>query len=536
MNKKILPIILAVLILSFSSIASLVLVNSYFVDSNGEGNDAYAIVQQGESVNYRILISSNTGTIGYKVWMYENGQSIDLIPHTVLQGINTTDSIENLDTSTFSLGGHTIMVSGNDDGSNSYSMTESLYLFVLPGQGGNNPPYVPSNPYPATGSEDIRRDVTLSWTGGDPDNDVVYYDIYFGKVGQSMVLIEDDTEVSSFSFENLLDYDTNYNWKVVASDNLHGPVSGPIWTFSTIGAPQEGNNPPNVPQYINPIDGATNIETSVNFLWQGYDPDGDILSYDFWFGTSEDNLELVSGNLDMESFFKTNLEYSTKYYWKVVAKDNEYQTSGDVWEFTTKQEIIVDDNHNPIIQSIEDKKVECGKTFRLDVDATDIDGDVLHYYDNTDLFQIDENTGLISFKASCSDRGTYLISITVTDDFGGKAGETFKLKIYRDSDNDEDDELVSVGFNNILVPGQCMDNFDGDNVGIREVVSKILDSRGNVLSLQTFNEPCILTNEDFAIYQFKGFEEDSVITMLLVALIFLLITVPLSVYIFNKIS
>ena len=44
----------------------------------------------------------------------------------------------------------------------------------------NAPPYIPNNPSPANGSTEIDINADLGWSGGDPNDDPVTYDIYFG--------------------------------------------------------------------------------------------------------------------------------------------------------------------------------------------------------------------------------------------------------------------------------------------------------------------------------------------------------------------
>ncbi|UCF49007.1 MAG: DUF2341 domain-containing protein, partial [Thermoplasmatales archaeon] len=57
----------------------------------------------------------------------------------------------------------------------------------------NYPPYTPSNPNPTLGSFGININADLSWTGGDPDNDPVTYDIYFGTNSNPPKIISNQT-------------------------------------------------------------------------------------------------------------------------------------------------------------------------------------------------------------------------------------------------------------------------------------------------------------------------------------------------------
>ncbi|HSD63950.1 MAG TPA: hypothetical protein VLB50_09120, partial [Ignavibacteriaceae bacterium] len=66
-----------------------------------------------------------------------------------------------------------------------------------------------------------------------------------------------------------------------------------------------------------------------------FDPNGDSLTYDVYFGTSN-NPQLVASNQSTASFNPGQLNNSTTYYWKIVAKDNQgASTTGPVWSFAT---------------------------------------------------------------------------------------------------------------------------------------------------------------------------------------------------------
>jgi len=92
--------------------------------------------------------------------------------------------------------------------------------------------------------------------------------------------------------------------------------------------------PPDVPSSPSPSDSAANILVDIVLNWTGGDPDGDNVTYKVYFGTDE-NPPLVSDN-QTETSYSPSLEYGTKYYWRVVARDEHgIATEGPVWQFTT---------------------------------------------------------------------------------------------------------------------------------------------------------------------------------------------------------
>ena len=98
------------------------------------------------------------------------------------------------------------------------------------------------------------------------------------------------------------------------------------------------NNPPNSPTNPNPVNGSVNQPVNSTLSWSCSDPDGDPLSYDVYFG-SNSNPSLVSSNQTASSYDPGQLNTNTTYYWKIVAKDNQGNTtSGSVWNFTTLQQ------------------------------------------------------------------------------------------------------------------------------------------------------------------------------------------------------
>ncbi len=95
------------------------------------------------------------------------------------------------------------------------------------------------------------------------------------------------------------------------------------------------NFPPAIPSEPSPEDGAVDQPTSLVLKWNCEDPDGDVLTYTLYFGISE-NPPLKADNISVSEYSISDLDYSTKYYWKVVARDEKgEETEGPVWSFTT---------------------------------------------------------------------------------------------------------------------------------------------------------------------------------------------------------
>ncbi|HWR64167.1 MAG TPA: Ig-like domain-containing protein [Candidatus Thermoplasmatota archaeon] len=96
----------------------------------------------------------------------------------------------------------------------------------------NNPPNIPSNPVPTNGSTGISISSILSWTGGDPDNDTVKYDVYFGNTS-TPPNVSNNQSSPSYNPSPDLSYNTMYYWKIVAWDINNASTVGPLWHFTT---------------------------------------------------------------------------------------------------------------------------------------------------------------------------------------------------------------------------------------------------------------------------------------------------------------
>jgi len=100
----------------------------------------------------------------------------------------------------------------------------------------NKPPSEPMNPFPENGT--IIQDpsnVTLSWTGQDPDGHSLKYDVFVytsleGEEG-SFSPVATQINGNSYTLTDLVS-GTHYLWTVVATDG-QAITEGPVWSFST---------------------------------------------------------------------------------------------------------------------------------------------------------------------------------------------------------------------------------------------------------------------------------------------------------------
>ncbi len=196
----------------------------------------------------------------------------------------------------------------------------------------NNPPYVPSNPIPPNGSTNVTTIVYLCWTGGDPDGDEVFYNVYFGNTSPPPGYLYNQSN-NCTPVLYLLEFNTTYYWKIISIDEHGASTEGPIWSFTT-----GENDPPNMPSNPNPGDGETGVPINTCITWDCEDPDGDNVYYDVYFGEDPFNLTIVSNNQSSTTYCPEDiLEFATTYYWMIIAWDKYgYSTSGPTWSFTTE--------------------------------------------------------------------------------------------------------------------------------------------------------------------------------------------------------
>ncbi len=99
------------------------------------------------------------------------------------------------------------------------------------------------------------------------------------------------------------------------------------------------NTAPEAPKNPSPADAAVKASTLGILSWTCIDPDKDSLKYDVYFGLDA-NPAKVATDKSGALYECLPLEYSTRYYWKVVVRDPYgHEVSSPVWSFTTNASV-----------------------------------------------------------------------------------------------------------------------------------------------------------------------------------------------------
>jgi len=145
-------------------------------------------------------------------------------------------------------------------------------------------------------------------------------------------------------------------------------AGGDLWLIKI----EKENSPPYEPSNPYPENNSFGVDVETNLSWTGGDPDGDSLTYDVYLEANDSTPDiLVSENQTDTTYDPGTMNYSTRYYWKIVAWDEHgVSTDGPIWDFTT----MSDSNHPP------NKPIIYYENNTLFVNATDIDNDDLMYF------------------------------------------------------------------------------------------------------------------------------------------------------------
>lgn len=178
---------------------------------------------------------------------------------------------QNPDHCYYSDGNYTVILEVTDNYDETNSTQKIITVYTPP----NQPPYIPSNPVPQNGAEDVPITTNLSWTGGDPDGDQVTYDVHFGTAFPPPKIMANQ---SATSYDlGLLLYNTTYYWKIVSWDDQSNNANSPLWQFTTT-----QNSAPGAPTINGPPSGKIGRVYRYTFITT--DPEDNDILYEIDWG------------------------------------------------------------------------------------------------------------------------------------------------------------------------------------------------------------------------------------------------------------
>ncbi len=250
-----------------------------------------------------------------------------------------TVSVTGLTLPGLTIGAHTLNIRYRDSLGNWTEPTSRTFYYYC---NANQPPDPPFGSDPADGATGVSINADLSWSGSDPENDALTFDVYFGTVNPPISQVF--TAQSDFTFDpGILQYSTTYTWRVDATD-AHGlKTQGSVWNFTTEAEP---NHLPDVSTQAQ-----TSITTSTA-MGHGtiIDPGLPLATAHgvCWNTTGSPNINNddhtdegpVSGTVTLPYAFTsamTGLLPDTEYYVRAYATNGEGTAYGNALTFTTNR-------------------------------------------------------------------------------------------------------------------------------------------------------------------------------------------------------
>jgi len=181
-------------------------------------------------------------------------------------------------------------------------------------------------PYPPNNSSFVSGSIISIVAEAEDNDDVNYVQFYIDGVNS----YEDSTEPYEYSWDTT-SLSGVFTIHTLAIDNSENTAISDIVNITI----ENNGEIPYLPSNPNPQSGSTNISIYTDLTWTCSDPNGDQLTYDVYFGISPFP-SLVDSGQSEPTYNLENLNESTTYFWKIVANDDQSNsTLGEVWQFTT---------------------------------------------------------------------------------------------------------------------------------------------------------------------------------------------------------
>ena len=127
-----------------------------------------------------------------------------------------------------------------------------------------------------------------------------------------------------------------YSWSITSKNSeVRETATSEVWSFYNSG--YGTSHAPFPAGIISPKSGASvfkNINNQITLEWSGADLDNDLLRFEVYFSTENPPITLVGGTTADETTFKVSVLSNMVYYWQVISKDKEGNTSDSgIYEF-----------------------------------------------------------------------------------------------------------------------------------------------------------------------------------------------------------
>ncbi|WGS64187.1 fibronectin type III domain-containing protein [Marinitoga aeolica] len=249
---------------------------------------------------------------------------------------------------------------------------------------------------PENNEKNINLMPELKWNFEDPDDEILYYNLYFSKSSESLSLIATLTE-NRYKFNYYLFPQTTYKWEVVAYDSKNASATSKISYFTTTSLPEIELKSPK----------GNNVSLKPVFTWSSTDTDNDELEYtlNLVFPDKTITKTTKSTSLEYDSFLLPDTEYS----WSVLVRDSNMATiiSATQTFKTTHQPTIT------LTYPISEENL--GATVTLKWNSYDPDNDNLYYKIYLDDTEIATTTNSNYTLTDLTANKTYIWKVMTID-------------------------------------------------------------------------------------------------------------------------
>jgi hypothetical protein len=122
--------------------------------------------------------------------------------------------------------------------------------------------------------------------------------------------------------------------------------------------------------------------------------------------------------------FEVSNNNGGKHYPMIKVEDDQGNFDKKIFELD-----ITGFNRNPKLEKIPNLNAQVGQPFAYQVKASDPDNDLVFFLDDTEMFIINTNNGIIGFTPAIENKGEHLITISAVDQYGLADQEKFTLVI-----------------------------------------------------------------------------------------------------------